>query len=426
MMSYLNHRWRLACQSVVFLVMGGLASCVLILAAGAADTPAFFVHPGFQHLSTTKGDLPPPNAGSQQTASMVLDIDKDGTNDFVIAERTKAPAVVWYKRTATGWQRHIIEAGPLRVEAGGAFYDISGDGAPDLVFGGDAGSKEVWWWENPHPKHDPNTPWQRRLIKASGANKHHDQLFGDFDGDGRVELVFWNQGARQLVLARIPPKPTEHKGEWPLEVIYSYPEEEMQPRGSYPSWRRPNEHEGLAAADMDGDGMLDIVGAGRWFKYEKGAFIPHVIDAAYTFTRTAVGRFKPGPRPQVVLCIGDGKGPLLMYEYQKGTWIPKTLLEDLLDAHSLQVVDFNGDQHLDIFVAEMQLGKNPHPRAWILLGNGQGEFKPVELLRGFGLHEARMADLNGDGRLDILAKPYTWQAPRLDIFLNRGQPAAGW
>ncbi|MCX8157607.1 MAG: VCBS repeat-containing protein [Verrucomicrobiae bacterium] len=422
-MSYFPSALRhvVAAMSLGWVVMGAAWSEV-----GAAEEAAPQVYPALQHLSTARGDLPAPNGGNQQTASLVLDIDGDGLNDFVIAERTQAPAVVWYKRTATGWTRHVLEGGPLRVEAGGAYYDISGDGAPDVVFGGDAGSKEVWWWENPHPRHDPNTPWRRRIIKASGASKHHDQLFGDFDGDGRVELVFWNQGARQLVLARIPPHPREQAGEWPMEVIYAYPEEEMQPRGSYPGWRRPNEHEGLAAADMDGDGVQDLVGAGRWFKHEKGGFVPHLIDAAYSFTRAAVGRFKPGARPQVVMCIGDGKGPMLLYEYQKGTWVPKTLMEELTDAHSLQVVDFNGDQHLDIFVAEMQLGKNPRPRAWILLGNGQGAFKAVELLRGFDLHEARMADLNGDGRLDILAKPYTWQAPRLDVFLSRGQLAERW
>jgi hypothetical protein len=379
------------------------------------------VHPQFQHLSTATGDLPAPNAGNQQTASLVLDIDRDGVNDFVITERTRAPAVVWYRRHATGWTRHVLEAGPLRIEAGGAFHDVTGDGAPDIVFGGDSGSNDVWWWENPHPNHDPNTPWKRRVIKASGANKHHDQLFGDFDGDGHVDLVFWNQGARKLILARVPADPRAHPGEWEMRTIYTYAEEEMQPRGTYPGWRRPHEHEGLAAADMDGDGQLDIVGGGRWFKHAgAGVFTPHIIDASYTFTRAALGRFKPGPRPQVLLTIGDGQGPLMFYEWQDGIWLGRPLLGSLLDAHSLEVVDFNGDGHLDIFVAEMQLGQNPNPRAWVLLGNSQGEFTPMEVTRGFGLHEARVADMTGDGQLDILAKPYTWQAPRLDIFLNRG------
>lgn len=32
----------------------------------------------------------------------------------------------------------------LAVEAGGAFYDIDGDGDLDISFGGDASSNEIW------------------------------------------------------------------------------------------------------------------------------------------------------------------------------------------------------------------------------------------------------------------------------------------
>ena len=56
----------------------------------AAATPEWI------YLSSRAGSLPPPNSGNQQTACLVLDIDKDGIQDFVIAERTQAPAVVWY------------------------------------------------------------------------------------------------------------------------------------------------------------------------------------------------------------------------------------------------------------------------------------------------------------------------------------------
>src|SRR5271157_1836364 len=83
----------------------------------------------WRHLSTQNGDLPVPNQGTEQTSSIVLDIDKDGTNDFVITERTKAPSVVWYRRGPTGWSRYVIEDKPLHIEAGSCFMDVDGDGA---------------------------------------------------------------------------------------------------------------------------------------------------------------------------------------------------------------------------------------------------------------------------------------------------------
>ena len=32
--------------------------------------------------------------------------------------------------------------------------------------------------------------------------------------------------------------------------------------------------------------------------------------------------------------------------------------------------------------------------------------------------EARVGDVNGDGRLDIVVKPYNWETPRADLWLN--------
>jgi len=32
-----------------------------------------------------------------------------------------------------------------------------------------------------------------------------------------------------------------------------------------------------------------------------------------------------------------------------------------------------------------------------------------------------VADLDGNGTLDILEKPYNWDAPRVDVWLNRGR-----
>jgi len=349
-----------------------------------------------------------------------VDLDGDGIQDIVVAERSQAPSVVAYLRRSQGWQRAVIDTARLRVEAGATHYDIDGDGDQDIVLGGDGSSPEVWWWENPGPDLNPETPWQRHSIKRGGAHKHHDQLFGDFDGDGQAELVFWNQQAKALVLAEVPLDPRQAES-WPQRAIYTYSDSVEPPqRGGYPGWKKPHEHEGLAASDLNGDGVLDIIGGGRWFSHQgEGQFAVHEIDPGYTFSRSLVGQFIAGGRPEVVLVAGDGVAPLILYTWQEeGTWTPQVLIDSIFDGHSVSAIDFNGDGHLDIFNAEMGLGNTPHPRVRLLLGNGQGQFTEQILLTDFGLHESVMADLDGDGDYDILGKPYTWEAPRLDIWLQ--------
>jgi hypothetical protein len=395
------------------------AGFAAVLAGAAWAQPAGVV---WQHFSTTKGDLEAPNSGKQQTSATVFDIDGDGVNDFVITERTMAPAVVWYKRHPKGWTKHVMHAERINIEAGATYFDVDGDGDLDFVAAGDYKSNEVAWWENPHPRHDPSVPWKRHVIKNTGVPKHHDLIFGDFDGDGKAELVFWNQNARALYMARIPADP-RNSGPWPFAEIYAYSRDsEQEQRGNADGFKGVNEHEGLAKADIDGDGKLDIIGGGRWFKHIEGdRFQENLVDAGYQFSRAAAGQFIEGGRPEILFVVGDGAGPLVLYEWVKGRWVSKVLLEQVTNGHSLDVVDFNGDGKLDIFLAEMRLnGGNPESKIYILLGDGKGNFKTETVATGYGNHESKMADLDGNGTLDILGKPYNWETPRLDIWLNMG------
>ena len=172
----------------------------------------------------------------------------------------------------------------------------------------------------------------------------------------------------------------------------------MQQRGKPAGFKGVNEHEGLAKGDIDGDGKLDIVGGGRWFKHVGGnQFLPNIIDAGYSFSRSAVGDLKKGGRPEVVLVVGDGEGPLNWYEWVKGTWVPHTIVE-VNSGHSLAILDFNNDGNLDIFCAEMRLnGGNPEAKCYLFLGDGNGNFKKTIISIGIGYHESKIADLDGNG-----------------------------
>jgi hypothetical protein len=76
---------------------------------------------------------------------------------------------------------------------------------------------------------------------------------------------------------------------------------------------------------------------------------------------------------------------------------------------------------MDIFSAEMRFGEgNPDSKLRILLGDGKGNFRDMIIAEGYGVHEGKIADLDGDGDLDVLGKPYTWNAPLLNIWINEG------
>ncbi|MEA1996250.1 MAG: VCBS repeat-containing protein, partial [Gemmatimonadota bacterium] len=381
------------------------------------------VKPTWTHLSTETGDLPAPSSSEQQTASLVLDVDKDGVCDIVIGCRKSPPSMVWYKRHENGWTKLPIDTTTLAIEAGGTYWDIDSDGDLDIVMGADASDSKVWWWENPWPDYSAQAPWVRREIKSGGENKHHDQMFGDFDGDGAAELVFWNQRAKKLIMAEIPADPRQTEP-WDFTAIYTWKErKDLAGQGRTDPWKMRNEHEGLAKADIDGDGKLDIIGGGRWFKHLEGKkFQVNVIDASQHFTRSAAGQLIKGGRPEVVLVMGDGNGPIKYYEWNEGRWIGRDILgHNVWHGHSLDIVDLDGDGNLDIFCAEMNLHeRNPYPKAYAFLGNGQGRFSIEIVAEGHGNHESRVADLDGDGDIDIMGKPYNWRTPRLDIWLNDG------
>ncbi len=379
------------------------------------------------HISSKTGGIEAPNTGTEQTSAAVADFDNDGINDFCITERTQAPCIVWYQRTDKGWNKYVVEESPMTLEAGTVVCDVDGDGDMDIIAGGDGGkTKEVYWWENPYPNFDRNTSWIRHLI-YNGGGKYHDQITGDFDGDGKTDLVFWSQTEHELIFARIPDNPKDPAA-WNCVPVYKYfVDDQMQQRGRYPSFKCVNEHEGLAKIDIDGDGIEDLVGGGLWFKYiGNNAYSYNSADDSYPFSRAAAGQLIKGGCPEIVLVVGDGWAPMILYEYKDKslgdkTWVPKTIIDTVSNGHSLAIVDFNGDGNMDIWNAEMTLGGNTNAVNQILLGDGKGNFpRVIEVSRGIDVHESEIADLDGDGDLDILGKPFNGDTPRLDIWLQNG------
>jgi len=366
----------------------------------------------WKFMSSLYRDIPFPDV-KEQVSALILDIDKDSINDFVIAGWGK-PSMYWFKKNGNTWDKYLIDPGTEYIEAGGAFADIDGDGDLDIVQGGDWRiTKEVYWWENPYPDLHPDKAWNRYLVKNSdeGGKQHHDQVFGDFDGDGQVELAFWNNWARKLFVAEIPEDP-QNAPVWDLHLIRHFSEIE----GSL---------EGITAGDIDMDGITDIVGGGFWCKHKEGqTYEVFAIDSTYCSSRSAVGDLIKGGYPEVVLNSGDNTNPLSMYEYDGKTWHKTTLIDSVHNGHTLQIEDIDGDGNLDIFAAEMAawwIYQRDSAKAWIFYGDGTGNFVETVLSVGLGHHESKIGDLDGDGDMDILGKPFFIHGAPINIWLNEGR-----
>ena len=137
-----------------------------------------------------------------------------------------------------------------------------------------------------------------------------------------------------------------------------------------------NSYEGLRAADVNGDGHVDIVAANASSELQGG----------------------------IQVWLGTGQG----------TWVAgaaPTVTGIYMD---VAVADFNGDGRLDIAGA----GWGLHGALRVWLGNPAGGWTalaPVSQGNFYGLH---VADINGDGRLDLTAGTYK---TGVRLFVGDGQ-----
>jgi hypothetical protein len=98
-------------------------------------------------------------------------------------------------------------------------------------------------------------------------------------------------------------------------------------------------------------------------------------------------------------------------------WEPALLGDDFFHPHSLEVVDFDGNGMLDIFVGEMGLGGYPKAREVVFLNQGGGRFE-MEVVGHLPTHGAKVGDMTGNGLPDIIGKPYDCGRDQVDLLIN--------
>jgi hypothetical protein len=343
------------------------------------------------------------------------DVNGDGLPDIVTVQEGDT-TIEWFR--APAWPRATLIAlsGAYRWPRADDFKlaDMDGDGDPDVLtrLGPgpyDDGAGEAAWFENP----GAGGTWIRRLIGVS-LEYVKDIVVADFDRDRRPDVAMRMDSRTQLWLR-------EPGGGW-TEVRLEHPA-----------------HEGMEAADLDGDGDPDLVLNGFWFRTPDTPAACRVA-AQYTFLtiaaawytqggdwtanscKVAAGDIDGNGTTDVVLSHSERAGYAVTWYARSGSdWIAHTVA--VVDyAHNLQVFDADLDGDADILTGGMPQSSQRGLR--LLLNGGGGANWSTQVLQSEGSYSAELADLDADGDLDIIGIR-NWNAAPTYLYRNLSAPA-GW
>jgi hypothetical protein len=380
----------------------------LLPAAGrAAEFPAFRM----QEID--------PNVGRICYAVTVADVNGDSRLDVVAVTED---AVVWFANP--GWEKHTITKGTTeRDNVCIQPHDIDGDGKVDFALGAS--------WQPTNTKSGGTLQWLRRsgddidrpwqVIPIGAEPTLHRIRWGDVTGSGKKQLIVaplqgrgtrppnWGdgQGVRVLVYS-VPDDPS--KDPWPSEVAAD----------------ALHTIHNLQAIDFDGDGKDEVVVAtwegvyvldrdsgGRWTRTQIGSgnqeAKPNKGSSEVKVGRLADGRryvatIEPWHGFQVVVYTPPASG--------QGLWDRQVVDEPLQWGHAVWCADLDGDGDDELVIGQRDRTTDANREL-----KGPGVFVydprpgagPLAFTRhviddgGVGCEDALAADLDGDGRPDLVA-----------------------
>lgn len=294
------------------------------------------------------------------------------------------------KQAEAGWfERHVIG-------------DVNGDGKPDvLVVKNLVG--DLVWFENPGSP-DLSAPWKRHVI-ATKFMRSYDVALADLDGDGKPDVIASAWIGNKFAWFK---NPGNTNGEWERHTI-----DDNAP-----------EARAIHAVDLNGDGKLDLIGTARtgnlvaWYENPGPPFTQkwkrHVIDDKTIFPTHGHPVDMDGDGDMdVVMAAGFHSAPpgsvsnqIIWYENVgspgKGTEWKKHVIGELTDAFEAVAGDLNGDGKPD--VAATAWGPKGQVVWFENPGDPRGKWvKHILKANWVRANQILLADLDNDGRLDILA-----------------------
>ena len=298
--------------------------------------------------------------------------------------------------------------------SGAIWSDLDGDGYPELIVACDWGPVRIFrnragqWTEWDPPLHFQGVPGVDAPTLSALRGWWNGVTVGDFDGDGRMDIVVSNWGQNHRYQRYLSA---------PLRLYYG---------------------------DFNATGGVDLLEAhfdsatGQivpWAHLGRvGPALPFVLERFQTFRQFAEAS------------VQDVLGPKMSSAHElQANWLRSTVFlnrgdtfeihplppdAQLAPAFGLCVADFNNDGCEDLFLSQNFFDNEPETarddagRGLCLFGNGHGEFKalsgPESGIRIYGEQRgAAVADFDHDGRVDLCV---TQNGAPVRLFKNQTAP----